>query len=124
MTVVKIRDVDGLVVAAFPDLFSSGPWEEDSYTIRELNVGEEYDPIFPYNEVGGELVADPEPLWSAMRAQRDLLLLSTDKYMIVDYPISEEDRDGWIVYRQSLRDLPEVTLNPDPSFVEWPEPPE
>lgn len=38
---------------------------------------------------------------------RNELLLKTDKYMISDYPISEEEREEWKVYRQKLRDLTE-----------------
>ena len=40
-----------------------------------------------------------------IRQQRDSLLVQTDKYMITDYPISEEKREKYKQYRQYLRDI-------------------
>lgn len=40
-----------------------------------------------------------------IRRQRDSLLVQTDKYMITDYPISEESREKYKQYRQYLRDI-------------------
>lgn len=31
-------------------------------------------------------------------------LLSSDRYVLPDYPIASDDRSGWIVYRKALRD--------------------
>ncbi len=41
------------------------------------------------------------------RAERDLLLSQTDKYMISDFPITEEEKERYKAYRQYLRDIPE-----------------
>lgn len=43
-----------------------------------------------------------------LREQRDRLLYETDKYMISDYPITEEEREQYRLYRQYLRDLPQT----------------
>ena len=43
------------------------------------------------------------------REERDNLLIISDRYMAIDYPITEEKREEWKVYRQLLRDLPENT---------------
>lgn len=48
-----------------------------------------------------------------LREQRDKLLYETDKYMISDYPITEEEREQYRLYRQYLRDLPEITGFPN-----------
>ena len=32
-------------------------------------------------------------------------LIETDKYVLPDYPITEEKREEWKVYRQELRDM-------------------
>lgn len=40
-----------------------------------------------------------------IRRHRDSLLVQTDKYMITDYPISEEKREKYKQYRQYLRDI-------------------
>jgi len=42
-----------------------------------------------------------------LREERDSILLSTDKYMILDYPITLEVKNQYIAYRQYLRDLPQ-----------------
>jgi len=43
------------------------------------------------------------------RLERDNLLTISDRYMVIDYPITEEKRQEWKVYRQLLRDLPRNT---------------
>jgi len=49
-----------------------------------------------------------EELLATLRAERNRLLTESDKYMLVDYPISEEQREAWKTYRQALRDMPET----------------
>lgn len=59
--------------------------------------------------------------WSVYRARRDALLKSSDRYMLVDFPISEEDRQLLMNYRAELRALFENVSNPqDLVFPEWP----
>lgn len=48
--------------------------------------------------------------WFLLKRARYDLLKKTDVVMVRDFPISEEDLNLWIIYRQSLRDLP-VTLH-------------
>ena len=43
-----------------------------------------------------------------LREQRDRLLYETDKYMLPDYPITEEEREEYRLYRQYLRDFPKT----------------
>ena len=43
-----------------------------------------------------------------IRAVRDRYLVETDKYMIIDFPITEEEREEYKAYRQYLRNY---TLN-------------
>lgn len=55
--------------------------------------------------VKGYAPAEPETDKQArVREIRDNLLEQTDKYMIVDFPISDEDREAIKQYRQYLRD--------------------
>lgn len=56
-----------------------------------------------------------------IRAKRDRLLFDTDKYMLVDYPITDAKREAWKIYRQALRDMPETC---DPGNPIWSERPE
>ncbi len=39
------------------------------------------------------------------RIERDNLLISTDKYMLSDFPINEETKQKYKIYRQYLRDF-------------------
>lgn len=54
-----------------------------------------------------------EDLATEKRSTRDGYLLETDKYMISDFPISENKKDEMKKYRQTLRDLPENKNFPD-----------
>jgi hypothetical protein len=42
---------------------------------------------------------------SQLRVERNRLLSETDKYMLVDYPISPEKFEAMKIYRQELRDF-------------------
>lgn len=58
-----------------------------------------------------------------IRAVRNGYLTETDKYMIADFPITEEERERYRAYRQYLRDYPETEegwyeQNPK-TFEEW-----
>lgn len=41
-----------------------------------------------------------------IRSIRNNFLLQTDKYILSDYPLTTEQRNNIISYRQQLRDLP------------------
>lgn len=56
------------------------------------------------------------------RMQRNSLLSVSDKYMMSDFPIGEEEREEYITYRQYLRDYPESEDFPEVqpmSFEDW-----
>ena len=62
-----------------------------------------------------------------IRAVRNQYLEQTDKFMIVDYPITEEERELYKQYRTYLRDytLPENWWESEPlKFYEWNKPKE
>ena len=63
-----------------------------------------------------------EELAQEKRAERDNLLAQTDKYMLPDFPITDEEREQYKAYRQYLRDLPEQAGFPNVdvlSFEDW-----
>jgi hypothetical protein len=69
-----------------------------------------------------------EDAMKKLRAERDALINTTDKYVTPDYPINDEKRKQWGRYRQHLRDLPGMSspdLDEDGNLVgvEWPTPP-
>lgn len=49
----------------------------------------------------------------ALRAKRDELLIGTDKYLIPDFPLTDEQREQYLAYRQYLRDVPEADGFPE-----------
>ena len=58
-----------------------------------------------------------------VRAVRNQYLEQTDKFMITDYPITDDERELYKQYRAYLRDYPEISetwheANPK-SFDEW-----
>ena len=63
-----------------------------------------------------------DELAAQKRAERDNLLAQTDKYMLSDFPITEEKLAQYKAYRQYLRDLPEQAEFPNVdvlSFGDW-----
>ena len=62
-----------------------------------------------------------EELSNEIRRNRDLDLNATDKFMTMDYPISDEYRNVLRAYRQALRDIPQQ--EGFPLDVVWPEKP-
>ena len=74
---------------------------------------------------GSELVEDPSKVqakiqqaWTALRTQRNRLLQQSDWTALSDAHLSQDKKDAWFTYRQSLRDLPENAT--DPTQVTWP----
>lgn len=62
-----------------------------------------------------------------LRTERDARLVASDKYVLVDYPISPEELEAVKTYRQALRDLPAQEGAPWDGGYEltpWPELPE
>jgi hypothetical protein len=57
-------------------------------------------------------------VWAAVRAERDARLAETDWTQLPDVPLAT--KEVWATYRQALRD---VTQQPDPRAIQWPEPP-
>lgn len=63
----------------------------------------------------------PQLTWDDIRARRDALLRSSDWTQLNDVSMDPALRSAWAQYRQALRDIPQVFL--DPADVVWPEPP-
>lgn len=67
----------------------------------------------PQRELWLDGLISDEDYAKQKRQERDSKLSSTDKYMIADFPVTEEYREIIKVYRQTLRDLPESEQWPD-----------
>lgn len=67
---------------------------------------------------------EPEPvidLWADVRAERNRLLKESDWTVLPDSPLLPDEVDAWKIYRQELRDLPQVFDSLED--VVWPEKP-
>lgn len=63
-------------------------------------------------------VPDAALMWQRVREQRKSLLNATDWTQLPDVPLAT--KEAWATYRQALRD---ITEQPDPFNIVWPEPP-
>lgn len=83
-------------------------WNGESWLLRDV-------PLPPAPEPAPE----PEPLtWDMVRAKRNQLLSQSDWTQLADAPLTQDQKNAWIVYRQALRDVP-FNFNL-PEKVVWP----
>lgn len=90
---------------------------------RELLEGQMQGLVIVAHDSGAPVLRQPPPptqeeLLAALRVQRDRQLRETDWTQMPDSPLNTEAREGWRLYRQVLRDLPNNVT--DASNVEWP----
>ena len=64
----------------------------------------------------------PDREMAKLREERNALLVSTDWRLYNDSPLTDEAKAEWVTYRQTLRDLPANT--DDPNSPTWPDAPE
>lgn len=104
--------------------FESRPHEYsfgDTWESIQLPEGYEKPPKEVFEAKLQELI-DAQP-WKELRADRNKRIAQTDYLFTSDYPhATEEVKQAWLDYRQSLRDLPANTT--DPENPVWPAAPE
>ena len=61
----------------------------------------------------------PQTEWGLVRIERNKRIAISDWTQLPDVPIAT--KEAWAVYRQALRD---ITQQPDPFNIVWPEPPQ
>tara|TARA_R110000823_G_scaffold31948_3_gene90341 strand:+ start:247 stop:627 length:381 start_codon:yes stop_codon:yes gene_type:complete len=105
-------DITSVFVGTPENLLLNIP-EGHSYISGEYNAMEykivadqpvlktEADKITPSNEA-----------WVNYRNERGILLAVSDWTQMADSPLSTVEKEAWQTYRQSLRDLPENTVDP------------
>lgn len=59
---------------------------------------------------------DPDKQWTLVRSDRDRRLARSDWTQLPDVPLAT--KEAWASYRQALRD---ITLQPDPFHIVWPQ---
>jgi len=66
-----------------------------------------------------EAVEASRNYWQEMRQIRDHLLSQSDWSQLSDVPLTQEEKDLWLIYRQQLRDLPENITDPKPMVIAY-----
>jgi hypothetical protein len=70
---------------------------------------------------------DPEDYQAIMRGERDRRLVMSDWTQLLDVPLTPEEVEAWVVYRQALRDFPnehpEVVDKATYDALVWPQEP-
>lgn len=111
--IIAISDTDSTFLCLVCDAIANEP----DHTVAD------------YVQVNGEFVLTSsaeaiEQKQAEVRAVRNQYLTDTDKYMIPDFPITEEEEAQYIQYREYLRNYPETEnwyeQNPL-TFEEWKE---
>jgi len=87
--------------------------------VIEGNEVVQYEQIRPKTE--SEIQEELNSKWENIRNQRNLLLLESDWTQLADVSLSDEKKEEWKLYRQSLRD---ITNFDSPDHVIWPNKPE
>jgi hypothetical protein len=116
LTVLSYKVLEELVDNFPPPKMGYGPvWEDIT-----LPDGWEKPPKEEFEAKLQELI-DAQP-WKELREERNRRIAQTDYLFTSDYPhATEEVKQAWLDYRQSLRDLPANTE--DPSDPTWPQEP-
>jgi hypothetical protein len=85
----------------------------------------EGDEVVQYEQIrektSEEIQTEKNEKWKQIRMQRGRLLQSSDWTQLSDSPLTEEKKEEWQIYRQSLRD---ITTQTDPFDIIWPNKPE
>lgn len=95
-------------------------WKDHAYFVKSpRNDGEVGWILLPNGEwQTNEVQPTIEELALRVKGRRDKYLTLSDKYMLSDFPITEEKRQEWVLYRQQLRDIPQQ--QGFPTDVIWP----
>lgn len=92
----------------------TGPYEYPVYNVKIETIDwDGYQFIVrPYNS------QELEEQWNKVRKQRNQLLKDSDWTQIRDYNLCLDNTEDWALYRQDLRNIPEVQSNP--FDITWP----
>lgn len=98
---------------------NSNQFYDGSEIVIEENEVVEYQKV--RNKTLQEIENEINGQWTFIRYQRNELLTECDWTQLQDSPLSEQKKEEWQTYRQSLRD---ITLQSDPFNIIWPTKPE
>ena len=117
----KLISEEGIVSVGLND-DASARYEDYGYSLME--VAQSYDGVW---YLADKVPAPSEEyLFSKLRVARNSFLQETDKYMTVDFPITDTLRAEILEYRQRLRDITAQSGAPwdgGGELTPWPEKP-
>lgn len=94
---------------------NSNQFYDGSEIVIEENEVVEYQKV--RNKTPQEIEDEINGQWTFIRYRRSELLTECDWTQLQDSPLSEQKKQEWQTYRQSLRD---ITLQSDPFNIIWP----
>ena len=90
-------------------------------TSRDATEEEKTKVINKFNEVNNAIIEADEQKksawnnsWDKVRRTRNIILKETDKYLVADFPITNEKRTEWETYRTDLRNIPITYADEEP----------
>ena len=108
-----------------PNANLMGPWADfltvpipEGADTETLGVESDGQGGFTFVSDPSKVQAKIQQAWTALRTERNARLAQSDWVALADAHLSQDKKDAWFTYRQSLRDLPENAT--DPTQVTWP----
>ena len=106
-------DTDGVSTIENKEGSQGTPTQSDIDTI--INRYEKG--IVDRNEAEQKEIDDFFNTWDRVRIDRNIHITATDKYLLQDFPVSEENKNLIQNYRTQLRDLPETYSSEEPKNI-------
>lgn len=102
-----------------PEMMATKYWDGNTWAQRSPRPG------YYYYWANARWHLDEARLLTAIRDQRNEMLIACDWTQMPDAPLTEQQRTAWAIYRQSLRDVPQNNANvASLDEVQWPSKPE
>lgn len=121
-----IGDDNGKTLFALPDGASPEDYLHNKfYSFKDICFKDKEPKPNQFYEYGQEceLIFNQEMFIQSVRRKRNSLLGASDWTQLPDAPLTDEQKQQWIEYRQALRDLPNQGVF-DPNLIQWPQSPE
>lgn len=77
----------------------------------DIEVSERPAERYYWNFATNQWQEDTNKHWEEIRQKRNELLFESDWTQLLDSPLTEQQKVEWTIYRQQLRNLPEIFVN-------------
>jgi hypothetical protein len=129
MDIVIVNKETKAIVGSYqdsaPNQAKFGGPNGDSSLTQHVAVPNGMDPMFVSCDENYTITEDTEAKdeakWNEIRGKRNQMLTACDWTQVADAPLTQNEKDQWVAYRQALRDLPQTYANWED--VVWPDEP-